>query len=330
MISSTELDFSLQQRSASADPLFRRLLAVAAGAAGLLLVVMTGYLIAYSAPLWAIQSPISFLTSPNWITGIQQPNGSTLEIYGAASVIFGTAVTSLIAVLFAAPIGIFGAVYLVEFAPRRLAVPLAFLVELIAAIPSVVFGLWAVGDLSTRLRDSIEWWIASSIGQIVPWLSEDPTSPASDSVFRAGFLLGIMILPMIVAVSREFLRSVPISLREGYIGMGATRWESIRDVVLPTARIGLIGAVLLALGRALGETIAVTMVIGNAEGIPASLFLPGQTLASKIANNIGEVSGPVQRASLVGLALALFLLTLMISLVVRLSLRRFSRIKAVS
>jgi len=328
-MTSTQLNFS-RQRNASADSLFRRLLAVAAGAAGLLLLVVTGYLIAYSAPLWAIQSPISFLTSPNWTTGILQADGSILETYGAASPIFGTAVTSLIAVLFAAPIGIFGAVYLVEFAPRRLAVPLAFLVELIAAIPSVVFGLWAVGALSTSLRDSIEWWIAASIGQIVPWLSEDPTSPASDSVFRAGFLLAIMILPMIVAVSREFLRSVPISLREGYIGMGATRWEAIRDVVLPTARVGLIGAVLLALGRALGETIAVTMVIGNAEGIPSSLFLPGQTLASKIASNIGEASGPIQLASLVSLALALFLLSLTISLVVRLSLRRFARITAVS
>jgi phosphate transport system permease protein len=328
-MTSTQLNFS-RQRNASADSLFRRLLAVAAGAAGLLLLVVTGYLIAYSAPLWAIQSPISFLTSPNWTTGILQADGSILETYGAASTIFGTAVTSLIAVLFAAPIGIFGAVYLVEFAPRRLAVPLAFLVELIAAIPSVVFGLWAVGALSTSLRDSIEWWIAASIGQIVPWLSEDPTSPASDSVFRAGFLLAIMILPMIVAVSREFLRSVPISLREGYIGMGATRWEAIRDVVLPTARVGLIGAVLLALGRALGETIAVTMVIGNAEGIPSSLFLPGQTLASKIASNIGEASGPIQLASLVSLALALFLLSLTISLVVRLSLRRFARITAIS
>jgi phosphate transport system permease protein len=238
--------------------------------------------------------------------------------------------TSLIAVIFAAPIGILGAVYLVEFAPRRLAAPLAFLVELIAAIPSVVFGLWAVGDLSNRLRDSIEWWIASSFGQIFPWLSEDPTAPASDSVFRAGFLLAIMILPMIVAVSREFLRSVPISLREGYIGMGATRWEAIRDVVIPTARVGLIGAVLLALGRALGETIAVTMVIGNAEGIPSSLFLPGQTIASKIANNIGETSGAIPLASMVALALSLFLLSFFISLAVRLKLRRFSQVRIVS
>ena len=328
-MSGAALDFR-RQRSASSDPLFRRILAGGAATGGILLLVITGYLFAYSAPLWSIQSPISFLTTPAWVTGIEQADGSVLEIYGAASALFGTAASSIIAVLFAAPIGILGAVYLVEFAPRALAVPLAFLVELIAAIPSVVFGLWAIGDLSNRLRDSIEWWVASSFGQIFPWLSEDPTSPASDSIFRAGFLLAIMILPMIVAVSREFLRSVPISLREGYIGMGATRWEAIRDVVIPTARIGLIGAVLLALGRALGETIAVTMVIGNAEGIPSSLLLPGQTIASKIANNIGETSGEIPLASMTALALALFLLSFLISLAVRISLRRFSRVRAVS
>ena len=328
-MSGATLDFR-RQRSASSDPLFRRILAAGAAVGGILLLVITGYLFVYSAPLWSIQSPISFLTTPAWVTGIEQADGSVLEIYGAASALFGTAATSIIAVLFAAPIGILGAVYLVEFAPRALAVPLAFLVELIAAIPSVVFGLWAIGDLSNRLRDSIEWWVASSFGQIFPWLSEDPTSPASDSIFRAGFLLAIMILPMIVAVSREFLRSVPISLREGYIGMGATRWEAIRDVVIPTARIGLIGAVLLALGRALGETIAVTMVIGNAEGIPSSLLLPGQTIASKIANNIGETSGEIPLASMTALALALFLLSFLISLAVRISLRRFSRVRAVS
>ena len=328
-MSGAALDFR-RQRSASSDPLFRRILAGGAATGGILLLVITGYLFAYSAPLWSIQSPISFLTTPAWVTGIEQADGSVLEIYGAASALFGTAATSIIAVLFAAPIGILGAVYLVEFAPRALAVPLAFLVELIAAIPSVVFGLWAIGDLSNRLRDSIEWWVASSFGQIFPWLSEDPTSPASDSIFRAGFLLAIMILPMIVAVSREFLRSVPISLREGYIGMGATRWEAIRDVVIPTARIGLIGAVLLALGRALGETVAVTMVIGNAEGIPSSLLLPGQTIASKIANNIGETSGEIPLASMTALALALFLLSFLISLAVRISLRRFSRVRAVS
>jgi len=296
---------------------------------GLLLIALIGSLVSASMPLWAVQTPLSFLSTPAWITGIEQADGSTVEVYGAAAALFGTAVTSLIAVAFAAPIGIFGAIYLVEYAPKRVAIPLTFLVELIAAIPSVVFGLWAVKDLSLRLRDSIEWWIASTVGQVIPWLSEEPGSPSADSIFRAGFLLAIMILPMIVAVSREFMRSVPVSLREGYVGMGATKWESIRDVVLPTARIGLIGAVLLALGRALGETIAVTMVIGNAEGIPSSLFLPGNTIASKIANTIGEATD-VQRSAVVALGLALFILTFVISILVRVLIRRFAVIKAVS
>jgi phosphate transport system permease protein len=296
---------------------------------GLLLIALIGSLVSASMPLWAVQTPLSFLSTTAWITGIEQADGSTVEVYGAAAALFGTAVTSLIAVAFAAPIGIFGAIYLVEYAPKRVAIPLTFLVELIAAIPSVVFGLWAVKDLSLRLRDSIEWWIASTVGQFIPWLSEEPGSPSADSIFRAGFLLAIMILPMIVAVSREFMRSVPVSLREGYVGMGATKWESIRDVVLPTARIGLIGAVLLALGRALGETIAVTMVIGNAEGIPSSLFLPGNTIASKIANTIGEATD-VQRSAVVALGLALFILTFVISILVRVLIRRFAVIKAVS
>lgn len=323
------IDFQ-QARSGTADPLFRRLLSAAAAAGGVLLLVITGYLIASTLPLWAIQSPFSFISTTAWITGIEQADGTTLEVYGAAAALFGTAATSFIAVLFAAPIGILGAIYLVEFAPKRIAIPLTFLVELIAAIPSVVFGLWALGDLSIRIRDSIEWWIASTVGRFIPWLAEDSGSPAADSVFRAGFVLAIMILPMIVAVSREFLRSVPISLREGYIGMGATKWEAIRDVVIPTARVGLIGAVLLALGRAIGETVAVTMVIGNAEGIPTSLFLPGNTVASKVTSNIGEVISEVQLSALVALGLALFLLSFVISLIVRLSLRRFTTIKAIS
>lgn len=276
----------------SADSLFRRITAAGLLALGVALLGLIVAFVGYSNPLWAIQSPIDFLTSATWSTGTVDESGQVVDaLYGALGALFGTAATSLIAVLFAAPIGILAAIYLVEFAPPRVSAPLTFIVELIAAIPSVVFGLWAAGDLSNRLRDTIEWWVASSFGRFIPFLSEDPQSPAADSVFRAGFLLAIMILPMVVAVSREFIRSVPISLREGYIGMGATQWEVIRNVILPTARIGLIGGVLLALGRAIGETIAVTMVIGNAEGVPSSLFQPGQTVASKIASNIAEASG---------------------------------------
>ena len=302
---------SLRRRGGiSLDLLFRRL---TAGGLVVLMLVLAALVVAYSGyslPLWSVSSPFNFFTSAG--------------TDGALAAIFGTLATSLVAVFFAAPIGILAAIYLVEFAPARLAAPLTFIVELIAAIPSVVFGLWAAGDLSNRLRDSVEWWVASSLGQVIPFLSEDPSSPAADSIFRAGFLLAIMILPMVVAVSREFIRSVPISLREGYIGMGATRWEVIRDVVLPTARIGLIGGVLLALGRAIGETVAVAMVIGNAEGIPSTLFAPGQTVASKIAANVGEASGPVAVGAIAALGLSLFLITSILSLLVRVLIRRFA------
>jgi len=244
-----------------------------------------------------------------------------------AGPIFGTVATALIAIAVAGPIGVLAAVYLVEFAPKRLAIVLTFIVELIAAIPSVVFGLWALNDLSIRLRDSVEWWVASSLGKVIPFLSEDSGNPAADSVFRAGFLVGIMIIPLVVSLSREIIRAVPISLREGYIGMGATRWETIRHVVLPTARIGIIGALMLALGRALGETIAVTMVIGGSTNVPASLFQPGSTIATRIATTLPEADVE-QKSVLIALGVILFFVSLGLSLVMRLAARQTAKITA--
>jgi phosphate transport system permease protein len=244
-----------------------------------------------------------------------------------AGPIFGTVATALIAIAVAGPIGVLAAVYLVEFAPKRLAIVLTFIVELIAAIPSVVFGLWALNDLSIRLRDSVEWWVASSLGKVIPFLSEDSGNPAADSVFRAGFLVGIMIIPLVVSLSREIIRAVPISLREGYIGMGATRWETIRHVVLPTARIGIIGALMLALGRALGETIAVTMVIGGSTSVPSSLFQPGSTIATRIATTLPE-AGAEEKSVLIALGVILFFVSLGLSLVMRLAARQTAKITA--
>jgi phosphate transport system permease protein len=244
-----------------------------------------------------------------------------------AGPIFGTVATALIAIAVAGPIGVLAAVYLVEFAPKRLAIVLTFIVELIAAIPSVVFGLWALNDLSIRLRDSVEWWVASSLGKVIPFLSEDSGNPAADSVFRAGFLVGIMIIPLVVSLSREIIRAVPISLREGYIGMGATRWETIRHVVLPTARIGIIGALMLALGRALGETIAVTMVIGGSTSVPSSLFQPGSTIATRIATTLPE-AGAEAKSVLIALGVILFFVSLGLSLVMRLAARQTAKITA--
>jgi len=244
-----------------------------------------------------------------------------------AGPLFGTVATALIAIAVAGPIGILAAVYLVEFAPKRLAIVLTFVVELIAAIPSVVFGLWALNDLSIRLRDSVEWWIAGTIGKVIPFLSEDSNNPAADSVFRAGFLVGIMIIPLVVSLSREIIRAVPISLREGYIGMGATRWETIRHVVLPTARIGIIGALMLALGRALGETIAVTMVIGGSNDVPASLFQPGSTIATRIATTLPE-AGAEEKSVLIALGVILFFVSLGLSLAMRLAARQTAKLTA--
>jgi phosphate transport system permease protein len=214
------------------------------------------------------------------------------------------------------------AVFLVEYAPRRLAIALTFLVELIAAIPSVVIGIWGLYVFSLFSRDTFQYWIASTIGKVIPFFSEDPANPTRFSVFTAGMLLAVMIVPMVVAVSREVIRSVPLSLREGYTGMGATRWETIRHVILPTARIGILGGVMLAFGRALGETIAVTMVIGNVDQVPTSVFQPGQSIASKIATNLGDVTDRIELAGLLGLGVVLLVVSVGLSIVVRLLARR--------
>ncbi|MEY4388530.1 MAG: phosphate transporter permease subunit PstC [Chloroflexota bacterium] len=307
----------------TADGFFRWALAAAVAAAALLLVAVIYTIANFSTPLWGAVKPLDFLFGSGWNGVSVDEAGVTKVQYGAWPMIWGTLVTSLIGILVAAPVGILAAVYLVEFAPRRLAAPLTFLVEIVAAIPSVVIGLWALGDLSPRLRDSVEWWIASTLGHVIPWLSENPEAPSSTTVFRAGIVLAIMITPMVVAVGREVIRSVPQSLREGYIGMGATEWETIRAVVLPTARIGLIGAVLLAFGRAIGETIAVRLVIGMADSaVPSSLFQSGSSVAAKIAGNIGEADLAVERGALAGLGLALFAVTFVLSLCVRVLIRR--------
>jgi phosphate transport system permease protein len=292
----------------SPDRAFRTITLACAAASAAVLAIIFVVLVLGSIPALTATSFLDFLSAN-------------------AGPIFGTVATALIAIAVAGPLGILAAVYLVEFAPKRLAIVLTFIVELIAAIPSVVFGLWALNDLSIRLRDSVEWWVASSIGKFIPFFGEDSANPAADSVFRAGFLVGIMIIPLVVSLSREIIRAVPISLREGYIGMGATRWETIRQVVLPTARVGIIGALMLALGRALGETIAVTMVIGGSNDVPGSIFQPGSTIATRIATTLPEASEDV-KSVLIALGVILFFVSLGLSLAMRLAARQTAKITA--
>ncbi len=240
------------------------------------------------------------------------------SIYGALPYIFGTIASSVIALVIAGPIGILTAVYLAELAPRRVAVPLTFMIELLAAIPSVVFGLWGVFVLSPFLRSTVEAWFVDTLG----WIPIFAGPSFGVGLFAAGVILAIMIVPTIVSISREVIASIPNSHREGMYALGATRWEVIRRAVLPAARSGIIGAIILGFGRALGETMAVTMVIGNAQDIPTSIFGQSQTIASKIATTFNEASVGLQTSSLIGLGLVLLVITLALNAVARVLVSR--------
>ncbi len=243
------------------------------------------------------------------------------SIYGALPYIVGTLAASLIAIVLAAPIGVMTAIFLSELAPRRLAIPLTFTIELLAAIPSVVYGLWGIFVLSPFLRTTVEAWIVHTFG----WIPIFAGPTFGIGLFSAGVILTIMILPTIVSISREVITSVPGSQREAMLALGATRWEMIRRAVIPAARSGIVGAIILGLGRALGETMAVTMVIGNGQGMPTSIFSTAQTIASQIATTFNEASIGLQTSALIALGLILLVITISLNIVARLLVWRVSR-----
>lgn len=235
--------------------------------------------------------------------------------FGGLPFIFGTLGSSLIALVIAVPLSIGLALFLTELAPRWLAAPVAFATELLAAIPSVVYGLWAVFVLVPFLRDHVEAPVSNRIGDAVGFFAGPAYGP---SILAGGVILAIMIVPFISAVSREVIAAVPRAQREAALALGATRWESTWQVVLPAARAGLIGAVMLGLGRAIGETMAVTMVIGNTPQIPHSIFAPAYTMASVLANEFAEASGDLHRSALMLVALLLLGVTLVVNAMARL------------
>jgi len=256
---------------------------------------------------------VSFLWSSAWDPVARQ--------FGALPFIWGTVVSSLLALLIAVPLGLGVAIFLVELAPRWLAAPVAFLTELLAAIPSVVYGLWGIFVLIPWLRTVVEPFLQRWLG-FLP-LFQGPTYGVG--MLAAGVILAIMIVPFISAVSREMLLAVPRSQREASLAVGATPWETVRHIVIPHARSGIVGAVMLALGRALGETMAVTMVIGNNPSIKASLFAPANTLASVIANEFTEATGELHLGALMDLGLILLLVTVVVNVVARLLVWRIER-----
>ena len=235
--------------------------------------------------------------------------------FGAAPAIFGTLVSSVVALIIATPLAIGVAIFLSEFSPKWLRQPIGFLVDLLAAVPSVVYGLWGIFVLLPLLREKVMPFLRDTLH-----LGATPffTGPAyGPSMLAAGIILAIMALPYISSVSREVLLAVPRSQREAALALGATRWEMIRDAVIPYAKSGIIGGIMLGLGRALGETMAVTMVIGNRLEISASLFSPGYTMASLIANQFGEATSDLHLSALMAVGAILFVVTLIVNAVAR-------------
>jgi phosphate transport system permease protein len=234
--------------------------------------------------------------------------------FGALPFIYGTVVSSILALIIAVPLSVGVAVYITEMCPAALRAIISFLVELLAAIPSVIYGLWGIFVLAPLLREYVEPFLAKYFG----WTGLFEGPQFGLGMLAAGIILAIMIVPIVASITREVLTAVPQNQREAVLALGATRWEMIRMGVLRNARIGIVGGVILGLGRALGETMAVTMIIGNRPEIAKSLFAPGYTMASVIANEFSEATGDLYLNALVEIGLALFIVTLIVNALARL------------
>jgi phosphate transport system permease protein len=282
------------------DALFRYL---AMAFAALIVLLVLGMVIAMTKASWLSieRFGFSFLTTSDW--------DPVFKEFGALPFIYGTVVSSLLALLLAVPVSIGTALFLAEIAPSWIRSTLSLTVELLAAIPSVVYGLWGIFVLGPWLRKAVEPALAKSLG-FLPFF-QGPSYGLG--MLAGGLVLAIMILPTITAISREVLLAVPNNQREAMLALGATRWETISRAVLPYARSGIMGAIVLGLGRALGETMAVTMVIGNRPQISASLFAPSYTMASVIANEFSEATYKLYLSSLVEMGLVLFLVTVILN-----------------
>jgi len=307
----------------AADNLFKTLAAVLAASAAVILIV-TGYtLLTGSFPVLQ-RFGTYFFTGTQWNPVQTQLNP---EIFGALPYLLGTLITSGIALLIGVPLSLGIAIFLVEIAPRALRIPISYLVELLAAVPSVIYGLWGLFVFHFWILNYIETPLSTYFG----WFPAFSGTPFGLDILSAGIILAIMIIPTVSSVSKEVIQAVPNSTREAAYSIGATKWEVIRNWVLGYGRSGIFGAVVLGLGRAVGETMAVTMLIGNATGpaaIPTSLLKPGQTMSSLIANGFLESTpGSLEYSAYIGVGLLLLLLSLSINVIAHVMVARIFKVK---
>jgi phosphate transport system permease protein len=301
------------------DSIFQILTAIIAASAFIVLIVNAFVLVTGSETV-VQRFGVGFFTGTNWNPVLGR------ESFGVLPYVLGTLLTSGIALLIGVPLSLGIAIFLVEMAPKAVKVPLSYLVELLAAVPSVIFGLWGLFVLRFWILDYIEIPLNNYLG----WIPIFSGAPFGLDFFTAGIILAIMIIPTVASVSREVISAVPDSIREGAYGIGATKWEVIRHWVLSYGRSGIFGAVILGLGRAVGETMAVTMVIGNAVGptaMPLTLFQPGQTLPSLIANGFLEAPNSLEKSAYVGAGLVLLLISLLINIIAHLMVTRVLKVK---
>jgi phosphate transport system permease protein len=295
-----------------ADSLF----AILAGLCGVLVLLVLAYMVISTTgtalPVFRSQG-ISFITSSNW-----QPSEGH---FGTLAFIYGTIITSVIALVIAIPLSVGVALFLTEYAPKRLRGPIGYAVDLLAAVPSVIYGLWGVFVLLPLFLQPAANFLSKYLG-FIP-LFKGPASGLS--YFGAGVILAIMITPIISSLTREVFSTVPTADRHAAYALGATRWEMVRQAVLPRGRAGIVGATMLGLGRALGETIAVALLVGSAGNVDASIVHPGYTMAAVIANTFSEATGEHIRA-LVGIGVVLFVMTIIINMAARAIVWRFNRI----
>ena len=262
----------------------------------------------------------------NFLTGADWNSVEGRESYGALPYIIGTLVSSALAMAIGVPVSLGIAIFVSEMAPARISAPLSFIVELLAAVPSIIYGLWALFVFRFWIRDLIEMPLYNTFGRSIPFFG--PT-PFGLDWFTAGIVLSIMIIPIVSSISREIIKAVPDTQREAAYSLGATRWETVRIAIFPYAKSGLLGAAILGLGRAMGETILVTMIIGNTIGmgaIPHSLFSQSQSLASLIANEFNEASSNLQLSALIGLGAVLLILTMGINVGARILVSRMVKV----